>query len=307
MKILVMAGHGDGDPGAYGCGYWEANETRTAAALLVEKLSAYNVSVERYPSGKNAFKEIQNGRVQNFRSYDLVIEIHFNAYNGAAHGTETYWRSSASKKAATAVNSAIAGRGFTNRGIKYGNWLVQRTVTNQGVPQILVETCFIDNAADMKRYKACASSLWADVAASLASAYGFGTAKKSVNKPASAPAKAPASAKIAVDGSWGKATTSLAQRVLGTSVDGIVSNQPLVNKKYLPNCYTGSWEFKSSGYKAGSAMVRALQRMVGASVDGYCGPNTVKCLQKYLGVSVDGYCGPATVKAWQTHLNSKVK
>ena len=115
------------------------------------------------------------------------------------------------------------------------------------------------------------------------------------------------SEKIATDGWWGQATTRLAQKVLGTTVDGIVSNQPMANKKRLPNCSTYSWEFKASGYGAGSSMVRALQRMVKADADGYCGPMTVKALQKFLGVDTDGYCGPATVKAWQRWLNTKVK
>lgn len=113
--------------------------------------------------------------------------------------------------------------------------------------------------------------------------------------------------KIAVDGWWGKATTQLAQKVLGTTADGIVSNQPTANKKYLPNCSTTSWQFKSSGYSGGSSMVKALQKRIGATVDGYCGKGTITKLQKYLGTTADGYCGPATVKAWQKWLNSKVK
>lgn len=108
---------------------------------------------------------------------------------------------------------------------------------------------------------------------------------------------------LAVDGSWGPATTRRTQRFLGTTVDGIVSNQPSSNKQYLPNASTASWQFKSSGYSAGSAMVKALQKLIGATTDGWFGQQSVKCLQKFLGVTQDGSMGPVTVKAWQTYLN----
>lgn len=115
------------------------------------------------------------------------------------------------------------------------------------------------------------------------------------------------SSQIAVDGWWGKATTTAIQKQLGTTVDGIVSGQSSSNKKYLIRCDTGSWKFTGNG---GSLMVRALQKKVGAGVDGYAGKETVTKLQTWLnkkgnyGLSVDGYCGPATVQAVQKALNS---
>jgi N-acetylmuramoyl-L-alanine amidase CwlA len=126
--------------------------------------------------------------------------------------------------------------------------------------------------------------------------------KPSESKPAPS---APTKTLLAVDGSWGIATTTKAQKVFGTTADGIVSNQPTANRKYLPNCYSGSWQFKSSGYGAGSQLVRAIQRKTGATVDGWFGRQSVQCLQKWLGVSVDGYCGPATVRAFQRWLNTR--
>ena len=118
--------------------------------------------------------------------------------------------------------------------------------------------------------------------------------------------------KITVDGEWGKNTTKATQKVLGTTVDGIVSNQIKSCQKYLEACLTSSWEFKTSGYAGGSAMVKAIQRLVGAGVDGHAGKNTVVAIQKFLnkkgfncGVA-DGYMGPNTVKAWQKYINSRL-
>lgn len=115
--------------------------------------------------------------------------------------------------------------------------------------------------------------------------------------------------KVAVDGRWGPATTRRSQKVLGTSVDGIVSKQSVRCKKYLQNASTSSWRFVSRCGN-GSLMIRALQRKVGASVDGVAGKKTIMALQRFLNKhgyscgSVDGYMGSKTVKAWQRYINA---
>lgn len=136
-----------------------------------------------------------------------------------------------------------------------------------------------------------------------------GRARSGGNAPASTPSQS--SGKLTIDGSWGQATTRATQKFLGTYVDGIVSNQPSSNKGYLPNADKSSWEFKSWKYSGGSSMVKALQRLIGTTADGYFGKNSVKALQKYLnkygyGLAVDGSMGGNTVRAWQKFLNSKM-
>ncbi len=124
------------------------------------------------------------------------------------------------------------------------------------------------------------------------------------SKPASTPTTSkPSSNKIAVDGEWGKGTTRAAQKVFGTTQDGIVSRQIAKYRSYMPNCLTSSWDFRTSGYHGGSALIKAIQKWCGTSADGLCGPGTIKALQKKLGVGADGYMGPKTVKAFQTYLN----
>lgn len=112
---------------------------------------------------------------------------------------------------------------------------------------------------------------------------------------------------LAVDGWWGMATTRYTQKMLGTTVDGIVSGQSTFNKKFLPNAETTSWKF---GLIAkGSEMVKALQRLIHADVDGVFGKQSVMKMQEFLkGLklydgSIDGYMGANTVKAWQTYIN----
>ena len=114
---------------------------------------------------------------------------------------------------------------------------------------------------------------------------------------------------IREDGWWGKSTTKLAQCIFGTTVDGIVSNQPYSNYKVLPRCEDSSWDFKDNyeDYKAGSNLIRAIQRKVGEKEDGWCGSKTVKGIQKLVGEKQDGSCGAKTVTAFQEWLNAQLK
>ena len=123
------------------------------------------------------------------------------------------------------------------------------------------------------------------------------------------------SGKLSVDGSWGKDTTKMSQKVLGTTVDGIVSNQPVSCKEYVQNASESSWEFESKNYKKGSELIKAIQELVGLTgrdVDGHCGKTTVKAMQTFLNAKgfscgkVDGYMGENTVKAWQKYINSRL-
>lgn len=112
---------------------------------------------------------------------------------------------------------------------------------------------------------------------------------------------------------WGPKFTCAMQSQLGTTVDGIVSYQPTSNHKYLANADTSSWQF-TSNYSQGSNMVRALQRKIGASVDGWFGKGSVTKLQSWLvnhGYSVgscgcDGSMGADTCTAVGKALNDGV-
>ena len=118
--------------------------------------------------------------------------------------------------------------------------------------------------------------------------------------------------KLTVDGEWGVDTTKMTQKVLGTVVDGEVSNQKSSCKKFLLNALETSWEFKDSNFGKGSSMVMAIQKRVGATIDGFCGKGTVKDMQEFLKNKgyytgkIDGYMGSGTVKGWQKYINSLI-
>lgn len=96
MKILLISGHGDGDPGASSKFGVEATETVVMVQKIKETLGNY-AQVDLYPTNRNAFKDLGKGCCQvKFGDYDYVLEVHFNscvndlAGNGKTTGTEIY-------------------------------------------------------------------------------------------------------------------------------------------------------------------------------------------------------------------------
>lgn len=175
MKILLISGHGAGDTGACGCGYKEADLTRTATNILAGKLAAYDVSVQRYPVARDAYQDNRNGNLQlDFSNYGLIVEVHFNSFNGSAHGTEVLYKPSGMKALASKVSAAIAGVGLLDRGAKQRTDLANMNrCAKLGVPYILIETCFIDNKDDMKIYEANLYNVWDRVASAICNYYGI--------------------------------------------------------------------------------------------------------------------------------------
>lgn len=161
MNILLISGHGAGDPGAVGNGKREADETRRVTAALKPLLDGY-ADVTVYPTDRNAYADYQSGTlasVAKFSQYDFVLEVHFNALSasgadGKTKGTEIYVPTTESDiTAAQAIVNAVSGNGLTNRGVKKYNWAVISRAKQSGVPAALLEVCFIDDADDMTVYQ----------------------------------------------------------------------------------------------------------------------------------------------------------
>ena len=154
MKILLIAGHGAGDPGAVGYGT-EATETRRVLNEVKALFGGYDVTVDVYPTNRNAYADIGNGSLQvNFANYDYVFEIHFNsAANPEATGVEI-WVTYAEQGITVeqAIVNKVAELGYRNRGVKREDFRVIRTAKNKGTSAALIEACFISNRGDMNRY-----------------------------------------------------------------------------------------------------------------------------------------------------------
>lgn len=109
---------------------------------------------------------------------------------------------------------------------------------------------------------------------------------------------------IDVDGKWGEDTTRKAQEVFGTTVDGFVTDQRAEYKSANPGLIAFEWKSNPTGY---SELIKAIQKKVGATQDGWIGPNTIKKMQKYFGTAQDGCVSNPSdvVKAFQKWLNKQ--
>lgn len=100
-----------------------------------------------------------------------------------------------------------------------------------------------------------------------------------------APAR-PSADKLIVDGYWGRKTTLRLQKIFGTLADGVVSNQHQCYQSQNPGLDSG-WDWKEDP-DGSSALIKAIQKKVGATTDGHIGPKTIKSIQKWMGTIQDG-------------------
>lgn len=157
MKILLIAGHGDGDPGAVANGYKEADLTREIAALLKPILSQY-ADVTIFDTSKSAYRFLVNGGSFDFSPFTYVMEIHLNAASkdkdDETTGSEIYITSIEKGDAVeSAILANLAELGFKNRGVKRKNYTVIYKAKKAGPSSALLELCFIDDKDDMKLYQ----------------------------------------------------------------------------------------------------------------------------------------------------------
>lgn len=188
MNILLIAGHGAGDPGAIGKvngkTYKEADLTRQVVSGLQKQLKSYaNVTI--YPTENNAYDDQQLGKflsLGNVKNQDYVLEIHFNAAsadsgNGKVKGTEAFVTTSES--GITVEQKILANLqtlGYTNRGVKRKNWSVINAAKQTGVSTCLLEVCFIDDGDDMALYEKTRDQAISAIALGILE--GFGLTKK---------------------------------------------------------------------------------------------------------------------------------
>jgi N-acetylmuramoyl-L-alanine amidase len=183
MNILLISGHGAGDPGATssigGVSYREADETRRMTKALAGVMDRY-CDVTVYPTDRNAYEDYKKGTlasVAQFSRYDYVLEIHFNALkavaaDGKTKGVECYVPVGAeSDTTEEAICKAVASVGLTNRGVKRYNWAVISKARQSGTSAALLEVCFIDDPDDMAVYKAKFQAIVDAIASAIITAY----------------------------------------------------------------------------------------------------------------------------------------
>ncbi|MEM7554088.1 MAG: N-acetylmuramoyl-L-alanine amidase [Cyanobacteria bacterium P01_A01_bin.84] len=155
MKYGIDFGHGcPSDGGAVGLRHEESMIYETGI-LVIDKLIDLGHSVTRCrPSKTYSLRDSLQKRcwIANNARVDRFVSIHFNAFDGSAHGTEVLYVSSSGKKIATPVVNEIAKLGFVNRGAKFRRDLY--VLNNTKAPAILIEGCFVDSRRDIALFDA---------------------------------------------------------------------------------------------------------------------------------------------------------
>lgn len=151
-KILIVAGHGQGDPGAMDGGYNERDTMRKLAdkikALIPDLVDVYDKSLDMY-------QQTVAGRGMWTTNYKIIIELHMDAANPSASGGHViikngYAPNDLDKRLASAIKDRVGWsrqNGFDYRDNLYN----LNTASTRGIDYRLLELGFITNANDRKR------------------------------------------------------------------------------------------------------------------------------------------------------------
>ena len=148
-KIYINPGHGGADSGAVGIGgRQEKDDALRYASAVADKLKAagHTVELERNADYLINVKDIAKNA--NLWGADLFIAFHRNA--GGGEGAECLivtGASATSREMAQAIQSALVGVGFRDRGVKVqdrNTYVLSHTT----MPATTIECGFVDNAGD---------------------------------------------------------------------------------------------------------------------------------------------------------------
>lgn len=134
--VILVAGHGGGDPGAPGQGTNEATQTIQIVDRAYDLFAAHPyITVERVPHSLD-YVESTSWINDNYKNLDdgVIVEVHKNSGPATATGIETFTGLGPDDQTlnlATRVNNGIvAASGLRNRGVKQGAFYLI-TETNQ--------------------------------------------------------------------------------------------------------------------------------------------------------------------------------
>jgi len=155
-KILLVAGHGAGDPGAVN-GSDNERDAMRALAKAVKALLPNTVDV--YATTRNMYYDTVNGAGMHTTSYKEVIELHMDSERtGTVRGGHVIIRTgykpdALDKRLADAVKHLVGIKGqFLNaQGFSYRTNLLNLNIAaRRGISYRLVEFGFISNVQDRK-------------------------------------------------------------------------------------------------------------------------------------------------------------
>ena len=153
MDVLICAGHTLKGKGPGATGYIdESQENRILSKIVVKYLEFAGHNVDYYEINEATDYLQKQVAKANSKKYDLVVQIHFNAFKltDNSMGTETLYVSESGKVWAEKVNDKLSTV-FKTRGVKKAEGLYW--LKNTKPIAILIETCFVDSKHDTDTYK----------------------------------------------------------------------------------------------------------------------------------------------------------
>lgn len=159
VTIICDPGHGGTETGACANGYIEKDLNLKTALLLKEKLEQYKdvkVILTRDIDKELSLK--QRGDIAKQNKADMLISVHFNAYNSSAKGFEVIYsyKCEKSKAIAESIFNEVIKLGLHPRGVwtkksEHGEYNYYGVLRNTApIPAIIVEGLFLTNTEDIK-------------------------------------------------------------------------------------------------------------------------------------------------------------
>ena len=257
-KFAVFSGHCQLKNGTYTGASGELNETlaNEDVAKAVDKwLKIGGASSDLFiiPRKQLTSKSLEDDYKlpkANAKSYDCIVEIHFNAFDDKDNpkGTECLYASDRGKVFAKRVNDRLDDI-FKDREIKHRDNLYMLTKTKS--PAIIVEVCFCDSASDVAIYNKNGADKIGKLIAE-------GLLNKTINATSSEPQKV--ELKKYPNGSYNrkaKVLTNLNVREKrGATNDiqilGMFEKGQIIEVNYCLNNWFSTWSLGKEGYVSGA-------------------------------------------------------
>lgn len=314
-KVFLSAGHGGSDPGASAYGLVEKTINLNIMLACRNVLMAHNITVVCSRTTDENDPVQQEVKEANASGADLAVSFHTNA--GGGDGSESFYHKSSEKgkRLAELCEKYTQTLGQNSRGVKTNNLAFTRDTR---MTAVLCECAFVDNDKDNDIIDTLEEQQAFGIAYAEAILEYLNIQYTGTNNPVAPPQKptqAPQKPKLKEDGILGKNSNEETQRYYGTYVDGIISRQPLCNKKYFIYIDARYWEFVED-YGKGSPVVKAWQRdlknrgFYHGEIDGLMGPKMIIALQQFLSMlglyvgKIDAYLGEKCGRGWQKYLNA---
>ena len=146
--VFLSAGHGGKDPGAVSDGLYEKTINLNTLLACKEELVRHGVNVVCSREKDSDDPVEQEVREANNSNADIAVSFHANAGGGDGFEVFYYSKNAYGKKLATLCEKYVKTLGQSSRGVKSGDKLY--FIKNTKLASVLIESFFVDNAADRK-------------------------------------------------------------------------------------------------------------------------------------------------------------